>query len=65
MVQDYDTGGTFPPGGTYRHGDLLLDGELTVAEPKTLRYRLWHAAPADRRAGDRQVREGDDGRTKP
>ena len=23
---------------------LLLDGELTVAEPKTLRYRLWHTA---------------------
>jgi Transposase DDE domain group 1 len=23
---------------------LLLDGELRVAEPKTLRYRLWHAA---------------------
>jgi hypothetical protein len=23
---------------------LLLDGDLKVAEPKTLRYRLWHAA---------------------
>jgi Transposase DDE domain group 1 len=23
---------------------LLLDGELAVAEPKTLRYRLWHVA---------------------
>jgi hypothetical protein len=23
---------------------LLLDGELRVAEPKTLRYRLWHQA---------------------
>jgi hypothetical protein len=23
---------------------LLLDGELAVAEPKTLRYRLWHTA---------------------
>ncbi len=23
---------------------LLLDGDLAVAEPKTLRYRLWHAA---------------------
>jgi Transposase DDE domain group 1 len=23
---------------------LLLDGELRVAEPKTLRYRLWHLA---------------------
>jgi hypothetical protein len=23
---------------------LLLDGELRVAEPKTLRYRLWHVA---------------------
>jgi hypothetical protein len=23
---------------------LLLDGALTVAEPKTLRYRLWHVA---------------------
>jgi hypothetical protein len=23
---------------------LLLDGELARAEPKTLRYRLWHAA---------------------
>ena len=23
---------------------LLLDGALAVAEPKTLRYRLWHAA---------------------
>jgi hypothetical protein len=23
---------------------LLLDGELCVAEPKTLRYRLWHVA---------------------
>jgi hypothetical protein len=23
---------------------LLLDGELAVAEPKALRYRLWHAA---------------------
>jgi hypothetical protein len=23
---------------------LLLDGELCVAEPKTLRYRLWHQA---------------------
>jgi hypothetical protein len=23
---------------------LLLDGELSRAEPKTLRYRLWHAA---------------------
>jgi hypothetical protein len=23
---------------------LLLDGELAVAEPKTLRYRLWHLA---------------------
>jgi hypothetical protein len=23
---------------------LLLDGELAVAEPKTLRYRLWHQA---------------------
>jgi hypothetical protein len=44
---------------------LLLDGALAVAEPKTLRYRLWHAAPADRRAVDRQVSEGDDVRTKP
>jgi hypothetical protein len=23
---------------------LLLDGDLKVAEPKTLRYRRWHAA---------------------
>jgi hypothetical protein len=23
---------------------LLLDGDLKVAEPKTLRYRLWHVA---------------------
>jgi hypothetical protein len=23
---------------------LLLDGDLRVAEPKTLRYRLWHTA---------------------
>jgi hypothetical protein len=23
---------------------LLLDGALAVAEPRTLRYRLWHAA---------------------
>jgi len=23
---------------------LLLDGDLAVAEPKTLRYRLWHTA---------------------
>jgi hypothetical protein len=23
---------------------LLLDGELRIAEPKTLRYRLWHVA---------------------
>jgi hypothetical protein len=23
---------------------LLLDGDLAVAEPKTLRYRLWHVA---------------------
>jgi hypothetical protein len=23
---------------------LLLDGELRVAEPKTLRHRLWHVA---------------------
>jgi Transposase DDE domain group 1 len=23
---------------------LLLDGKLAVAEPKTLRYRLWHTA---------------------
>jgi hypothetical protein len=23
---------------------LLLSGELLVAEPKTLRYRLWHTA---------------------
>jgi hypothetical protein len=23
---------------------LLLDGELAIAEPKTLRYRLWHVA---------------------
>jgi hypothetical protein len=23
---------------------LLLDGDLKVAEPKTLRYRLWHTA---------------------
>jgi hypothetical protein len=23
---------------------LLLDGELRTAEPKTLRYRLWHVA---------------------
>jgi hypothetical protein len=23
---------------------LLLDGELARAEPKTLRYRLWHTA---------------------
>ena len=23
---------------------LLLDGELAVAEPKALRYRLWHTA---------------------
>jgi hypothetical protein len=23
---------------------LLLDGELAVAEPKALRYRLWHVA---------------------
>jgi hypothetical protein len=23
---------------------LLLDGELRLAEPKTLRYRLWHVA---------------------
>ena len=23
---------------------LLLDGHLAVAEPKTLRYRLWHVA---------------------
>jgi Transposase DDE domain group 1 len=23
---------------------LLLDGELRVAEPKALRYRLWHVA---------------------
>jgi Transposase DDE domain group 1 len=23
---------------------LLLDGALAVAEPKTLRYRLWHMA---------------------
>jgi Transposase DDE domain group 1 len=23
---------------------LLLDGALAVAEPKTLRYRLWHVA---------------------
>jgi hypothetical protein len=23
---------------------LLLDGELAVAGPKTLRYRLWHVA---------------------
>jgi Transposase DDE domain group 1 len=23
---------------------LLLDGPLAVAEPKTLRYRLWHVA---------------------
>ena len=23
---------------------LLLDGELSLAEPKALRYRLWHAA---------------------
>jgi len=23
---------------------LLLSGELGVAEPKTLRYRLWHVA---------------------
>lgn len=23
---------------------LLLDGDLKVAEPKTLRYRVWHVA---------------------
>jgi hypothetical protein len=23
---------------------LLLDGDLKVAQPKTLRYRLWHVA---------------------
>ncbi|MGH3100838.1 MAG: transposase [Thermoleophilia bacterium] len=23
---------------------LLLDGDLAIAEPKTLRYRLWHVA---------------------
>jgi hypothetical protein len=23
---------------------LLLDGDLAVAEPKTLRFRLWHVA---------------------
>jgi hypothetical protein len=59
------------PAGAARPGPvgwaqaLLLDGELAVVEPKTLRYRLWHAAPADRRAVDRQVSEGDDVRTKP
>ncbi len=26
---------------------LLLDGALAVAEPKTLRYRLWHVAAPD------------------
>ena len=23
---------------------MLFDGELRIAEPKTLRYRLWHVA---------------------
>jgi len=27
---------------------LALDGDLAKAEPKTLRYRILHAAPADR-----------------
>jgi Transposase DDE domain group 1 len=29
---------------TYWTQTLLLDGELRLAEPKTLRYRLWHVA---------------------
>ena len=36
---------------------LLLDGALAVAEPKTLRYRLWHiAARVDRHARRRILR---------
>jgi Transposase DDE domain group 1 len=32
------------PGPHLLGANLLLDGDLKVAEPKTLRYRLWHQA---------------------
>jgi hypothetical protein len=34
---------------------LLLDGELRVAEPKTLRYRLFHVAARVVRHGRRLI----------